>query len=136
MRNTDWKTVVLAGMFALVVVLVAGGDNRPAWGRSTDSNAEMIAVTGEYGNGTSVLYVIDTKTRHMAVYRSLNGTGVQLVGARRIDHDLRLVSFRDHSPEGFSPLELERNYLKFRDRGPAPAVAPAAEPPAGEPEKK
>lgn len=136
MRNTDWKTVVIAGLFALVVVLVAGVNDRPAFGRSTDSNSSMIAVTGEYGNGTSVLYVIDTETRHMAVYRSLNGQGVSLVAARRIEHDLKLVDYRDNSSEGFSPLELERNYLKFRDRTPGSEPLPAAEPPVNDPEKK
>ena len=136
MKNTDWKTVAITGLLVLVAVLVVGGQDRVALARSTDSNGSMIAVTGEYGNGTSVLYVIDTKTRNMAVYRSLNGQGVQLVAAWRIDHDLKLVSFRDNTEEGFSPLELERNYLKFRDRTESPNPLPAAPPTAEDAEKK
>ena len=135
MRKTDWKTVVIAVLLALVVVMVANGNDRPAFG-STDGNADMIAVTGEYGNGTSVLWVIDTKSRHMAAYRSLNGTSIELVGARRIEHDLRLLSFRDNSPEGYSPLDLERGYLKFKDRAASPEAIPAAGAPTTEPEKK
>ena len=52
----------------------------------------MIAVTGSYGVGTSVLYVIDTHTRQLAVYEARGGSPdsakLFLVGARRIDLEL------------------------------------------------
>ena len=112
MKNVDWKTVAIAALVALVVVL--SGQTQSAHGRySTDGNNEMIAVTGEYGNGTSVLYVIDTKTRQMAVYRSFNGKSVELVAARRIEHDLKLLSFHDRSDEHLHPLILEKNYKRY-----------------------
>ncbi len=116
MARIDWKTVMASmGATALVVVLLQA---LPAarGGGSTDNNGDLIAVTGEYGNGTSVLYVIDTKKRQMAVYRSLNGNGVQLVAARRIRRDLDLMSYHDNSPEGFSPMDLEKQFEEFRQK--------------------
>ena len=50
----------------------------------------MIAVTGTYGSGASVLYLIDTRTRHMAVYKVDNGRKLELVAARNIAFDLNL----------------------------------------------
>jgi hypothetical protein len=70
----------------------------------------IIAVTGSYGVGTSVLYVIDTKSRQLAVYEARGGSAntrkLFLVGARRIDLDLQLEGYNDDS---------EHSYEKLRD---------------------
>ncbi|MCB9833655.1 MAG: hypothetical protein H6807_14390 [Planctomycetes bacterium] len=125
MRSIDLKSVALA---VLATVLVIGhfsdrGATAQA-GRNTDSNPDMIAVTGDYGNGTSILWVIDTKDRQLAAYRSINGSSIELVGARKITWDLKLQGFRDRSPEGYSPAALEKQYLDWeagRVRGSSPA---------------
>ncbi len=70
----------------------------------------IIAVTGSYGVGTSVIYVIDTNERQLAVYEarggSKGGRRLYLVGARRIDLDLKLEGYNDES---------EYSYQKLRD---------------------
>jgi hypothetical protein len=76
----------------------------------------IIAVTGSYGVGTSVLYVIDAKTRQLAVYEarggSRSGRRVVLVGARRIDLDLQLEGYRDESEHSYEELRK-----RFGDAG-------------------
>ena len=137
MRNINWQTVILCALTCLVIVMARDEGARAFGGASTDSNGDMIAVTGEYGNGTSVLYVIDTKSKHMAVYRSMNGNGVQMVAARRIEHDLKLLSYRDNTAQGYEPLALERQYRKYNERKEAGEPAPEApEKKADEAEKK
>jgi hypothetical protein len=97
----------------------------------------MIAVTGSYGVGTSVLYIIDTRRRQLAVYEARGGTNsmrrITLVGARNIDLDLRLEGYNDESEYSFSDLER-----MFAGRGgpdatgkteAAPAAPPAETPP-------
>src|SRR5688500_18889930 len=85
-------------------------------GSSTGANGGFVAVTGSYGVGTSVLYLIDTVNRQLAVYEARGGSAEQrrivLVGARRIDLDLQLPSYNDRS-------EYEYDQLKdlFRKRG-------------------
>ena len=70
----------------------------------------ILAVTGSYGIGTSVLYVIDTRRRQLSVYEARGGSEgtrrVIHVGSRRIDLDLQLESFNDESR--YSPAELSR----------------------------
>jgi hypothetical protein len=76
----------------------------------------FLAVTGSYGIGTSVLYLVDTERRQLAVYEARGGAGAQrrivLVGARKIDLDLQLEGYNDQSEYDYSGLrEL------FRKRG-------------------
>ncbi len=89
-------------------------------GARSGAAGDLIAVTGSYGLGTSVLYVIDAKARQLAVYEarggSRQGRRLVLVGARRIDLDLRLTGYNDESE--YSYAELER---RFRARGLLPA---------------
>jgi hypothetical protein len=71
----------------------------------------IVAVTGSYGVGTSVLYVIDTNSRQLAVYEARGGSEnsrrLTLVGARKIDLDLMLEGYNDDS---------EWSYAKLRER--------------------
>ncbi|MCB9917491.1 MAG: hypothetical protein H6832_03720 [Planctomycetes bacterium] len=80
----------------------------------------FLAVTGSYGIGTQVLYLVDTKTRQLAVYEarggSVNSRRLRLIGARRIDLDLQLEGYNDDSE--FSFEELRRKFDKSAPRGP------------------
>ena len=80
----------------------------PAMGNA-DSNEAMIAVTGIDLTGSSILYLIDTQHRHLAVYQASGGSdsmqGLKLVGARKIDLDLQLDGFNDKSEYSFQELE-------------------------------
>jgi hypothetical protein len=93
----------------------------PAFG-TADSNGSMIAVTGIDMTGSSILYLVDTKGRHMAVYQANGGSdatqGIKLVGARRIDLDLELEGYNDKSE--YPVQELQK---KFSEIGHAPRVS-------------
>ncbi len=79
----------------------------------------VIAVTGSYGIGTSVLYVLDTKSQQLAVYEarggSQNSRRVFLVGARRVDLDLQLEGYNDESE--FTYGELRKRFNKAAAKG-------------------
>jgi hypothetical protein len=85
---------------------------------NSDSNGSMIAVTGIDLSGSSILYLIDTERRQLAVYQASGGTdsmqGVKLVGARKIDLDLQLEGYNDKSQYSYEDLEK-----KFADNQPA-----------------
>src|SRR5688572_21337419 len=55
-------------------------------GATADSNNSMIAVTGVDMTGQSVLYLIDTENRQIAVYQAVGGSagmmGIKLVAAQ------------------------------------------------------
>src|SRR5262249_46294772 len=61
----------------------------------------FLAVTGSYGVGTSVLYLVDTVNRQLAVYEARGGSAEQrrivFVGARKIDLDLQIEAYNDRS---------------------------------------
>lgn len=90
--------------------LVYGGDS----GQSASANG-FLAVTGSYGVGTSVLYVIDTESRQLAVYEAKGGSPgtrrLALVGARRIDLDLQLEGYNDESE--FSYRDLSDRFARL-----------------------
>jgi hypothetical protein len=83
----------------------------PAYGTS-DSNGRMIAVTGVDVTGGSLLFLIDTESRHLSVYQAQGGTSstssVRWVGGRNIDLDLQVDGFNDRSE--FSFKELSRRF--------------------------
>jgi hypothetical protein len=86
----------------------------PAFG-TADSNRSMIAVTGIDLTGSSILYLVDTQGRHIAVYQATGGAestqGLKLVGARRIDLDLQLEGYNDKSE--YSVQELEKKFAEI-----------------------
>lgn len=77
-------------------------------GGSTASANGFVAVTGSYGVGTSVLYLVDTVNRQIAVYEARGGSTEQrrivLVGARKIDLDLQLQGYNDRSEYEYRDL--------------------------------
>lgn len=77
-------------------------------GQAASANG-FVAVTGSYGLGTSVLYLIDTVSRQLAVYEARGGSAEQrrvvLVGARRIDLDLQLRGYNDRSEYEYEQLK-------------------------------
>lgn len=83
---------------------------------TADSNEQMIAVTGIDLTGSSILYLVDTQKKQLAIYQATGGTdsmqGVKLVGARRIDLDLQLEGFNDRSQYPYE--ELEARFAKIR----------------------
>ncbi|MBL8694685.1 MAG: hypothetical protein JNJ88_11365 [Planctomycetes bacterium] len=75
---------------------------------TADSNGKIVAVTGPYQQGVSLLYVIDSETKNLAVYECRGGGRsagrISLVASRRIDLDLRLDGYHDESEYKYSDL--------------------------------
>ncbi len=90
---------------------------------STSSSVNgFLAVTGSYGVGTSVLYLIDTVSRQLAVYEARGGSASQrrivMVGARRIDLDLQLPGYNDRSEYEYDDLQKLFEKRGKKDRQP------------------
>lgn len=91
-------------------------------GAASASANGFLAVTGSYGIGTSVLYLVDTESRQLAVYEARGGAAgmrrVVLVGARRIDLDLQLEGYNDKSEYSHGDLEtlFERRNRRATER--------------------
>lgn len=81
----------------------------PTDGGQSAAAGGFLAVTGSYGIGTSVLYLVDTQSRQLAVYEARGGSAEQrrvvLVGARRIDLDLQLHGYNDRSEYEYEDLQ-------------------------------
>jgi hypothetical protein len=75
---------------------------------TADSNGRMIAVTGVDLTGGSLLYLVDTESRHLSVYQASGGTkstmNIKWVGARNIDLDLSVDGWNDRSEYSFKQL--------------------------------
>ena len=86
---------------------------------TSDSNGTMIAVTGIDVTGSSILYLIDTERRNLAVYQAQGGTSstqsVRLIGARNIDLDLLLDGYNDNSEYSYKELQKEFDRLPSDD---------------------
>jgi hypothetical protein len=89
-----------------------GGNTRslpiPMGFGTANSNGDMIAVTGVDLTGGSLLYLIDTRSRHLSVYQASGGTkstmNLKWVGARNIDLDLTVDGWNDRSEYTFKQL--------------------------------
>ena len=122
--------LAVIGLIALVgVVLVINTTVTAQGGGGGDANRDLIAVTGTYGSSASVLYLIDTRTRHLAVYKTDNGRKLELVAARDVTWDLRLEAYNDQSEPGYGPRDLRKGYAEINRFGGATS-RPELEPPA------
>ncbi len=78
---------------------------------TADSNGQMIAVTGIDVTGGSLLYLIDTRSKHLSVYQAIGGTkstmNLKWVGARNIDLDLQVDGWNDESEYSYKRLASE-----------------------------
>jgi hypothetical protein len=129
-RHSRFLVVVVAlvavgGLIAVVNTNVTAQGS----GGGGDASRDLIAVTGTYGSSASVLYVIDTRTRHLAVYKTDNGRKLELVAARDIALDLKLELYNDQSEPGYSPRELRKGWADLSRTGgttsrPEPEPAP------------
>ena len=94
---------------------------RTASGSVADSNHRMIAVTGVDTTGASVLYLVDTIDYRLAVYQATGGAestqGIKLIGARRIDLDLKLHGLNDRSQYTYEALREEFASKGLLDEG-------------------
>jgi hypothetical protein len=139
-RDPRWSFALGLALGALGVVAVGFSWSPPQAGRTTqvlpgvshggtaDSNNRMIAVTGVDVTGQSVLYLVDTEARQLAVYQASGGSsgtqGLKLVGARRIDLDLQLDGFNDKTTNGSTALTYKDLRAQFVEQG---LVAPEDE---------
>lgn len=122
---SGWATILGLGLLGLGLFANAPAVGRtqvstgtvplstPAYGDS-DANRDLIAVTGPDQTGGSVLWVIDTKSRQLAVYQASGGSdsqvGLRFIGGRRIDLDLQVLGYNDRSKESYG--DLEQAFLK------------------------
>ncbi len=117
----DPRNLAILGLVAVAAFLlgsgrggsVALGQGYP--GGTADSNGKMIAVTGTVGSGVSVLWIIDTEGRHLAVYRCRGGKTIELVAARNVKWDLQIEEFHDESR--YSPAQLADELRKLSRKG-------------------
>ncbi len=88
-------------------------------GATADSNGSMIAVTGTDMTGAMVLYVIDTESKHLAVYQASAGAkssqGIKLVAARKIGLDLELDGYNDKSEYKYKDLRDQFRLSEEKD---------------------
>ena len=91
-------------------------------GGGGDNDRGLIAVTGTYGSGASALYLIDTKTRHLAAYRLDNGRSLEFVAARDCSFDFFLETYQDQSPPSMLPGSLRKSWQRFSTGETTPPV--------------
>lgn len=106
--------VTIVGLLAICAFLmgaiVSNRGTLDARAETSGQSPNMIAVTGLIGSGVSVLYVIDTEKKQLAVYNAVGGKELRFVAARRIRYDLELREFNDKSPRLVSVGNLEKRW--------------------------
>jgi hypothetical protein len=86
----------------------------PYGGGSISWNQDVLAATGTVGSGMSVLWLVDTKKRRLAVYgTSSMGKDVELRAARNIEWDFKLDEYNDVSQ--YNSDDLERMWRKQQE---------------------
>jgi hypothetical protein len=104
---------------------------KPLFADSTvNGNNSMIAVAAPYMNGVSLLYLIDTRTKQLAIYEARGGSKsssrVNFVAARRVDLDLRLEGYHDDSEYSFGDLAAQFRRSGWNDIRPSGNAEPGA----------
>ncbi len=82
-----------------------------AWkSASSPAPGSPLIATSSLGASSAVLFLVDPDSRTLAAYEAIPGEegGLRWLGARKIDHDLKLTKYRDFSE--FSYSELREQY--------------------------
>ena len=77
----------------------------------SDSNNRFVAVTAPIGSGQSVLFLIDSKNDQLVVYRYERRKGLVFLAGRKIDYDLKILGYEDHSKFSRSKARLQRSWV-------------------------
>ena len=67
-----------------------------------------------------MLFLIDSKSEHLAVYRFQRRTGLEFLAGRKIDYDLKITAWKDASQ--FTRDEMKRLFEQERAKAAAKAV--------------
>ena len=113
------RDILLLALIAVVSYLVGQQTDTQALAYpDSNANQDMIAVTGEFGMGTSVLYLVDTREKTLLVYEARGGTqsNLKLVGVRDITYDLKIKSYNDVTEPSMKVDMLERHWRQHADR--------------------
>ncbi|MHC4549132.1 MAG: hypothetical protein ACYTEZ_10165 [Planctomycetota bacterium] len=86
------------------------GRTRAATASDSDSNNRFVAVTSPIGSGESVLFLIDSESEQIAIYRYRRGKGLEFLAGRKIEYDLRISGYQDISE--FTHDEMKQLYQK------------------------
>jgi len=86
----------------------------------SDSNNRFVAVTCPVGSGESVLFVLDAENEQIATYRFVRNKGLEFLGGRKIDYDLRISGWNDRSK--YTRDEMKRLFDRQRARAAAKAL--------------
>ncbi len=110
----------VAGLVALIAVLfvlvIQSWTGTLASAETAMSAHNMVAVTGRVGSDNSVLYVIDTDKKQLAVYSAFGGRRLRFIGARRIKYDFELIRYNDASAPNMSVNRLAKAYREQQNK--------------------
>ena len=128
MNRIDPKNLLIVLLLGLFLWAVVDGTAAAApEGGGGDKDNGLIAVTGQFGSGASVLYLLDSRTRHLSVYR-VDGAGknMELVAARDCTYDFYLQTYHDRSELPYLPMNLKKSWEKRGGRSsqPIPGATP------------
>jgi hypothetical protein len=80
-----------------------------------------LLVTSSIGATSSILFVVDPASRTLAAYEAVpgaaEGSGLKLLGARKIEQDLKLLRYQDLSEFSYNELKERYESGESPDRG-------------------
>ena len=96
---------LVAGLVLILGLVLLGVTRLPQ-----ESGSSPLIVTSSLGATSAILFLVDPDSRTLAAYEAIPGGegGLRWLGARKIDHDLKLTKYRDLSE--FSYTELRERY--------------------------
>ena len=97
-----------------------GGRTSAQTASDSNSNNRFVAVTSPVGSGESVLFLLDSESEQIAVYRFHRSKGLEFLAGRKIDYDLRITGYEDRSK--YSREDMRRLFETQRAREAADAL--------------
>ena len=90
-KNAGWLVAACVIMGSAIFFAGTFFRNQEVTAQVGGAAGDLIAVSAEDNSGFPVLFVLDAKTRHMAVYRAEPANSrLKLVSARNVDWDLQI----------------------------------------------
>ena len=121
MNRDPLLSIALFGAIMLTFGLFLGGHaHTPAYAGTADSGAGVVAVTGLSSSNQEVLYLYDSESRRLAVYKVDASNRLALLAARDTTFDLKPQEYGKQDP---SVKEMREAWKKHETDRPEPVTA-------------
>lgn len=121
-RTESLLIAVFGAVMVTLGVVISGGLQPSAYAGTSDSGAGVVAVTGLASSNQEVLYLYDSESKHLAVYKVDASNRLALLAVRETLFDFKPQEYGKQDPPVKEMQEVWKKHLQATKQDPDAAA--------------